>query len=299
VSVSLVDHLEKLSAFAAVAREKSLSRAAETLHLAQPSLSHAVKVLEATLGTELFVRTPRGMELTTAGQKLFAFSEKLLTDVVELESQLRFSDDSVAGRIEVGTKEPYAVHLWPRYLESLRERHPLLEVQLHIERSNDALLEALAARRYDVVLVPEPETTASVRAYEVFRDRYDLYTSARVEKIDPNTSPLLCFQNAMSGGKLTLGQRLKKRRLPFARVQEISSFEAARAMAIQGLGVAVLPRSIAEGDVREGKLKRACLAGTPDDLFAEMKVCLCLHVENARSPKLRALLRHLKRVSLD
>lgn len=305
---SLREHLEKLNAFAAVAKAKSFSRAAYHLQMTQPSLSHSIKILEEVLETPLFLRSSRGIELTEAGHTLYKFTEELLDQVAKVESLLRLQAEEPLGRIEVGTKAPYAIHLWPKYLDSLYREFPRLQVGLHIERSNSELVRGLLARRLDVLLIPEPEPCPGVVAFEVFRDSYDFYLSPRLKAPGIRRSrgtavveklaevPLILFSSALGGGNQKLGQRIEKYRKANQRIHEVDSFEAARAMATQGLGVVVLPRMMGKISVTEKKLQPVEVRGLPSDFFPEIKACLCFHEENLKNKKLKLLLSHIKSV---
>lgn len=68
----------KYKIFHAVAESKSFSQAANMLHLSQPAISYAIKELEQTLNTKLFIRERQGIKLTDAGKKLMFYTQKLL-----------------------------------------------------------------------------------------------------------------------------------------------------------------------------------------------------------------------------
>src|SRR5438046_5761207 len=74
--------MAQLEAFAAVARVGNVSRAAEALHLTQPALTARLQVLEADLAVQLFVRGPRGMTLTDAGETLLPYAQRALAQVI-------------------------------------------------------------------------------------------------------------------------------------------------------------------------------------------------------------------------
>lgn len=106
-----------LRVFATIADEGSFSRAATRLHLAQPSVSEKVARLEGQLGTELFVRTNRGAELTSAGARLLPFARRCVALCEEAVSAVRADD--AAGRFKVLMHSTYAPTIMPFVLDVL------------------------------------------------------------------------------------------------------------------------------------------------------------------------------------
>ena len=122
--------LRQLRYFAAVAEAGSLTAAAAQLHMSQPPLSVAIAKLEAELGVSLLVRTPRGVEPTSAGRYLLDAATRVLGDVDEIVSALRRFGSGTAGSI---TMAPVPVLMWHRIPKLLREyatEAPDVEVRL-------------------------------------------------------------------------------------------------------------------------------------------------------------------------
>ena len=94
--------LRQLEIFRAVATTGSLSRAADTLHIAQPALSRQVRALELALATPLFVRTGRGMALTEAGHELLQQSTGIMDEVRRLQDSIRSFDGVPRGDVVIG-----------------------------------------------------------------------------------------------------------------------------------------------------------------------------------------------------
>lgn len=119
-----------LRAFVTVAREGNLTRAAQRLFVTQPALSLQIKKLQEALDLVLFERTPRGMRLTEAGQRLLPVAEKALAGMSEFRAAAAGLKETVSGRLRLGTiVDPEFLRLGA-FLSALAERHPALSFEL-------------------------------------------------------------------------------------------------------------------------------------------------------------------------
>ena len=124
--------LRVLRYFLAVAREESISRAAESLHITQPTLSRQLMDLEAELGTQLFIRSRRdkSIRLTEDGIRLRSRAEEILTLADKTAAEFSASEDSVSGEIAIGAGETDAVRLLAETAERIHEQHPGIRFHL-------------------------------------------------------------------------------------------------------------------------------------------------------------------------
>lgn len=113
--------------FVAVAEELHFGRAAERLHIAQPSLSHQIRRLEQQLGVTLLERTSRRVELTPAGEALLTEGRRLLT---QSQRVVRVTRAAGSERLTVGFYGSAAGALLPRLLRAFGEDHPTVEVSV-------------------------------------------------------------------------------------------------------------------------------------------------------------------------
>ncbi|KVC53996.1 LysR family transcriptional regulator [Burkholderia ubonensis] len=141
--------LTLLRAFAAVAREGNLTRAAEQLHLTQPAVSLQVKHLQETLGVVLFTRTSRGLALTRDGQTLLPHAERALAAAADVQRAAAALRHEVRGRLRLGTiLDPEFLRLGG-FLRALVETHPQIETALRHGMSG-CVLEQVRAQALDV-----------------------------------------------------------------------------------------------------------------------------------------------------
>lgn len=124
-----------LQYFLAVAREESISGAAESLHLSQPTLSRQLKDMEEELGKQLLIRGNRKISLTEEGMLLRKRAEEIVDLVKKTENEITLSDEIVAGDIYIGAGETDAVRMIARIAQKLQMEYP--QIRFHIT-SGDA-----------------------------------------------------------------------------------------------------------------------------------------------------------------
>ena len=128
-----------LRAFVAVAREGSVSRAAQRLHLTQPAVSLKLKQLQHTLELKLFRRHPQGLTLTPDGQTLLPVAEKALAAMSAFNESALALHSTIRGRLRIGTiVDPEFIRLGA-FLQRLVERAPQIETELSHGMSGNVL----------------------------------------------------------------------------------------------------------------------------------------------------------------
>jgi DNA-binding transcriptional LysR family regulator len=164
--------IHQLKTFVAVAREGSITRASEQLHLSQPAVSAQIKAIEEALGVTLFERTARGMTLTSEGQRILARAEQTLAAHRELMVEATRIKGRVTGRLRLGANSASNDEALGRFLTVLSERFPDVEVALEHGTSGTTLAGirsgALDAGYYNEAGEPEPDlSTVEVSRFAV------------------------------------------------------------------------------------------------------------------------------------
>ncbi len=206
--------LRVLSYFLAVAREQSIVRAAESLHLSQPTLSTQIKALEKELGKQLLIRGTKGtrkVTLTEEGMILRKRAEEILSLVQKTEREISFSEQMIVGDVYIGTGETDAVRFIARAAKELYESYP--GIHYHISSGNaDFVSEQLDKGLIDFGIVFGNVDHTKYNSIELpFRDRWgvlmrrDLPLAAK-ETIQPEDlwdKPLIISNQDDSKGTLT------------------------------------------------------------------------------------------------
>ena len=160
--------IRSLRYFLAVAREESMTKAAELLHVTQPTLSKTMKSLEDELGKKLFTRHSFSISLTEEGALLRDRAEDLVTMADKIESEFLSLDDITGGELFLGLAESYQIRHLAREIRRLKERYPGLNYHITsgdteqvTEKLDKGLLDfavicdAPDTRKYDYAVFPE------------------------------------------------------------------------------------------------------------------------------------------------
>jgi DNA-binding transcriptional LysR family regulator len=161
--------LRHLRYFVAIAEEKSFTRAAERLWIAQPGLSTQIRRLEAELGVRLFVRHTRGVELTDAGQIFLERARATLAAAEEARATGRDLESGLVGTVRLGIATGSRWHLVSTLLDAFGEDHPDVEVTV-LESYGGTLVRDLRDGRLDALFAPAVFGSAELSRVELGRE---------------------------------------------------------------------------------------------------------------------------------
>ena len=160
--------IRNLRYFLAVAREENMTRAAETLHVTQPTLSKTMKALEDELGKKLFVRHSFSISLTDEGELLRDRAEDLVTMADKIEKEFLSLDELTGGELYFGLAESYQIRHLAKEIRLLKERYPGLRYHITsgdteqvTEKLDKGLLDFAVicdvpdGRKYEYIAFPE------------------------------------------------------------------------------------------------------------------------------------------------
>jgi DNA-binding transcriptional LysR family regulator len=162
--------LRHLAYFHEVARRLHFRRAAEALGIAQPALSRQIAQLESALGSPLFVRSSRRVELTPAGALLAERLEPLLRPLAGLAGEVRAVAEGRVGLVHVAFTGLAMATVLPRILRDFHRRHPGIRLELN-ESPTSAQLTALQSGGLDCGFFHPDSPTAGLRTHELLREK--------------------------------------------------------------------------------------------------------------------------------
>lgn len=152
-----------------VAREGTLSKAAEKLHLTQSALSHQLKELETELGTLMFNRVKKRLVISDAGKIIRGAALKIQADLEQAKEDLRKQQDGQKGDIKLSTECYTCYHWLPEVLVGFQREFQQIDVDILPEYTKDHI-NGLINKRLDLVITSENAPYENIRYEDLFRD---------------------------------------------------------------------------------------------------------------------------------
>ena len=163
--------LRVLKYFLATANEKNITKAAQILHITQPTLSRQLMELEEELGKKLFIRGKRKLILTDEGILLKKRAEEILELVEKSEKEIMTSDEVINGEIFIGGGESDAMRIIAQVSKKLQKKHPFIHYHLFSGNGDDVLekldkglldfgilIAPVDIRKYEYIKLPKTDT---------------------------------------------------------------------------------------------------------------------------------------------
>lgn len=174
-----------LQYFLAVAEEQSITRAAEYLHITQPTLSKQMMELEYALGKQLLIRGKRNITLTEDGIYLRSRAREIISLMEKTEAAFRENEQTISGDVYIGCGEHRSSYRIMQLIYEIREEYP--EIKFHFFSSNaDAITERLDKGLLDMGFLLEPKLQSNVmlftKKYQVFSKAAQLFLDRVREK---------------------------------------------------------------------------------------------------------------------
>lgn len=245
--------LRQMRYFLALAEERNFGRAAERLHMAQPPLTRQIRALEDELGTELFLRTPKGVELTEAGRALLAEVPNLLALAQRAKERTQLAGAGQTGRLDVGIFGSGVLDVIPRLLARFHAERPEVQIALHTLTKAEQI-EALRERRITVgfnrLVPPEPdlvvETVLRERMMVGLPEGHRLCALPEIRVADMEDEPLILYPNLPLPGLAQEVMNAFRREGVRLRVeQEVEDVLTCVALVAGGFGLCVTTESTA------------------------------------------------------
>ncbi|MFD9465339.1 LysR family transcriptional regulator [Streptomyces sp. NPDC060027] len=249
---------QQLQYFVAVAETRHFTRAADLVHVAQPSLSQQIKALERELGADLFLRARGNITLTDAGEALLPLARRILADADTARQEVQELAQLRSGRVRLGATPSLCTGLLPDVLRAFHDRYPGIRLLIEEGGSHD-LVRELARGALDLALVvlPLPTPSPALTTVELLREDLVVVSSPdapapggggagrrTVRVADLEGERLVMFRHGYDLRELTVAACRAEGFEPDFAV-EGGEMDAVLGFVRAGLGVAVVPRMVA------------------------------------------------------
>ena len=247
--------LRHLRSFRTAARLRSISRAAEELGIGQPAVTTHVKQLEEQLGTLLFDRVKRPIQLTSAGSALLQIAAPLLDGIDGLVRDVGQAEQ--VGPVRVAATHEIVAHTLLDVVKRFLSSHPHVHLRIH-SRTSREVLKMVATGEADLAIVPGIEKRTDLEFEGLFPYERVLITPLGHPLLEPPATSLeqialwpLILPGPFTFTRATLEDEFRRKGVSYEIIMELDSVDMVKRYVALGLGVSVGPLlAIDPGDER-------------------------------------------------
>jgi DNA-binding transcriptional LysR family regulator len=258
--------IRQLRTFSCVAELGSLSKASDTLRVAQPALSRQIKLLEHELRAELFTRNGRGMVLTDAGRLLLARTAGIVRQIDQVRDEIQSAGGPPSGRVVLGLVPTVSCVISARLARRTVDRYPGISLCI-VESYSGHLMEWLHRGEMDLALIYGPSTDLHLTVQSLGRDpivavgpRGSGLAQRKQVDIGWLLKQRLVLPSHSHGLRALIEQAAAKKKLKLDVKLEADSFRVLTSLVEEGLGYSLLPPSSVRNEVADGRLEAAAIA---------------------------------------
>nr|WP_275983985.1 LysR family transcriptional regulator [Paenibacillus hamazuiensis] len=250
--------MELYRVFYETAKAGSFSKAAESLFITQPAVSHAIKQLEEKLGGTLFFRTTRGVTLTKEGEVLLQYIGQAFNFVKMAESKLSEMHQLESGEIHIGASDTLCRHVLLPHLETFHNDYPY--IKLHVtNRTSPETIRLLKEGKIDFGLVnlpvgdPQVKVTEGMAVHDIFigGPKYDSLRTQPLPFAELARHPLILLETG-STTRRTFDRYAESRGIRLVPEIELGSIDLLVQFAKIGLGLACVTREFVREELDRG-----------------------------------------------
>lgn len=254
-------NLEYYRIFYYVAKARSFTRAGEELCISQPAVSQAIKLLESSLGSKLFIRIPKGVKLTPEGEVLFTYVQRGYEYILLGEAQFRKMLDLENGEIRIGASDMTLQFYLLPYLEKFHEKFPRIKVTV-TNGPTPETLDYLYDGKIDFGVVSEPfQAKPEIEVVKV-REIQDIFIAGskfndlKNKILDYKALeelPIICLEHNTSTRKF-IDDFLQANEVILKPEFELAMSDIIVKFAQRNLGIGCVVKDFAEEYIKAGKL---------------------------------------------
>ncbi|MBF0547338.1 MAG: LysR family transcriptional regulator [Candidatus Riflebacteria bacterium] len=291
--------IPQLRPFFMVAQTGSFSLAADRLFVSQSAVSHAICKLEETLGTSLFERGSKKNSLTDDGKQLFEACERVFYSLAEVTESIQMRQGKEKGYLRLGATVEFGCTVLMKHIKPFMDAHPEIEIDFFMRHD---LISPLQRDDLDLIIDCVEHRQKGLLRLPLFREKYVLVVSPSFRNSRQWKNPRV-LENLLVLSLDKKGQwwehfllSIPAEKRPYLwRFTAINHVRGMITAAVQGMGVALLPKYSVMHELRDGLLEIVFpKLALPEDCF-----CVYQKEEKAKMKKQRMLTDFLSRIKLS
>ncbi|ALS75721.1 hypothetical protein AUC31_11165 [Planococcus rifietoensis] len=264
-----MDH--KLEIFVTTAEQKSFTRAAELLHMTPSAISLSIKALENKLGVRLFERSNKYVQLTEAGQVMYAQSKEILLKYDQLKLALTELEPSTAMPLSIGAAYTFGEYFLPGIIYAFSKRHPNITPNITIHNSK-TIIEQIHKQELDIGFIVEGEASGSDVDTKLFteeemviiaRPNHPIIRHSQVDRrlLEAET---WIIREPGSGTRDVTDKLFAQLGIAPKKVMSFGSSQTIKESVALGLGISYLSESTVKSETKTGSIGAITLADFPN-----------------------------------
>jgi DNA-binding transcriptional LysR family regulator len=251
---------DSLKTFVTLCEVGNFTKTSEILHISQPSVSLHIKNLEREFQTELFVRSPKLVQITPTGEILYKRAKQIIAIYEQAKEDILEHHNSVQGELIIGASFTIGEYILPSLLSKLQKDFPALELQIIIGNTHE-IVESVRSLQVDIGLIEGQTNDTEVSVHPFMEDELFIIASNEHPLASKGPFGIADLQNQAwvsreqgSGTREYLNHVIRSTGLTVKSLITISSNQGIKESVIQGMGLSLLSHSVIEREVKNGDL---------------------------------------------
>lgn len=238
-----------------------MTKASENLFTTQPAVSRSIRRLEAQVGHPLFVRTARGVVLTTEGKILYKYSQRIFQSLAAADKEIRSVHSLLEGEIRIGISATLCKHYLMDYLNLFNQEYPGIVIRV-TNPTTPEIIQLMKSEQIDIGIVNLPIIDNDLVSKELLQLEDCFVVGTRYKELaaqDPlllselGKYPLLMLEKR-SNTRKHVDRYFQEHGIRFEPEFELGNLDLLAQFAINGLGVACLIKNFVQKELEEGLL---------------------------------------------
>lgn len=254
-------NLELYKTFYYVAKNESISRAANELLISQPAISKAIKTLEDQLNTNLFIRKRDGVELTEAGETIYKKIKDAMDLINSAENDLKTLTNMESGTINIGASKTIIHEFLMPYIKSFHKAYPNINIKIYTDKTSDIIKKAKMGI-IDVIFTNLPYNLPQefnefklIDLHDCFvaNEDFSEYKNKKLTIKDLENLPLLVLTKG-TATRIRLDNFCEENNIHIKPAMEFSSNTLIKEFTEEGFGIGLLNEEHIKEELQSGKL---------------------------------------------
>ena len=252
-------YYDALRTFITLAELKNFTKTSEMLHISQPSVSLHIKNLEKEFQTELFIRSPKYVQITPSGNILYNRAKQILSLYEQTKEDILAHHDSIEGELKIGASFTIGEYILPAFLSKLQKDFPKLDLTVIIGNTAE-IVRHVREFQVDIGLIEGQTNDKELTIHPFMQDELFIISSPAYPGFKNNMTlndlqdHTWITREEGSGTREYINHVIRSNGLKVKSLLTISSNQGVKESVRQGLGISLLSHSVIEREVEHGDL---------------------------------------------